>query len=74
MGSHEWPALYLPDRITEADWNQMIAVLQAMKPGIVTVEAAASSAHGRGDANDATVQTSSGDESDDQADLDRTGQ
>jgi hypothetical protein len=35
MGSDQWPTLYLPSRISEADWNQMIAVLQAMKPGIV---------------------------------------
>jgi hypothetical protein len=34
-GSDQWPTLYLPRRISEADWNQMIAVLQAMKPGIV---------------------------------------
>lgn len=33
--SEQWPTLYLPGRITEADWVQMIAVLQAMKPGIV---------------------------------------
>jgi hypothetical protein len=38
MGSDQWPTLYLPRRLSEADWNQMIAVLQAMKPGIVAAE------------------------------------
>lgn len=57
MGSDEWPVLYLPGRITEADWNQMIAVLQAMKPGIVAVEAPAGVAQSTGQAFDATVTT-----------------
>jgi hypothetical protein len=37
-GSDKWPSLHLPARITSADWDQMIAVLQAMKPGIVARE------------------------------------
>jgi hypothetical protein len=64
-GSDQWPTLYLPGRITEDDWNQMILVLQAMKPGIVAREAAAETAHGTGQAHDATVQITRGEENDD---------
>lgn len=55
MGSDEWPTLYLPGRITEADWNQMIAVLQAMKPGIVAKDVSPEPAAATGQAYDATV-------------------
>lgn len=36
LSSNEWPVLTLPETITEADWDQMLAVLLAMKPGIVS--------------------------------------
>lgn len=55
MGSDQWPTLYLPGRITEADWTQMMAVLEAMKPGIVAAEAIASSAQEVGQARAATA-------------------
>jgi hypothetical protein len=35
LSSPDWPVLSLPTRITEADWDQMLSVLMAMKPGIV---------------------------------------
>lgn len=35
LSTTEWPVLLLPGRITEADWNQMLAILEAMKPGII---------------------------------------
>jgi hypothetical protein len=47
--SDQWPTLYLPGRITEADWTQMIAVLQAMKPGIVAREETSPSTQERHD-------------------------
>ncbi len=34
----QWPALVLPKRLDEASWNQMLAVLTAMKVGIVAEE------------------------------------
>lgn len=58
-GSDQWPTLYLPGRISEADWTQMIAVLQAMKPGIVAVAASAQVATGTGQAMEATVRIDS---------------
>lgn len=33
---NEWAALQVPIPLTEEKWGQMIAVLNAMKPGIVT--------------------------------------
>ena len=32
---HGWPVLMLPHQITPEDWNQMMDILAAMKPGIV---------------------------------------
>lgn len=63
-GSDQWPTLHLPGRISEADWQQMIAVLQAMKPGIVAVEAVAAIAQGTGQAFDATVKTTNSEDDD----------
>ncbi len=31
-----WPILMVPERMTESAWTQMLAVLNAMKPGIVS--------------------------------------
>jgi hypothetical protein len=63
-GSDQWPTLYLPSRISEADWTQMIAVLQAMKPGIVATEAVAGTAQGTGRAYDPTVEITNGEKDD----------
>lgn len=34
-GTDQWPMLVVPKRMTEAAWNQMVTVLEAMKPGIL---------------------------------------
>lgn len=38
VGSNEWVALQLPTPMSEEAWNQMMAVLAAMKPGLIKHE------------------------------------
>lgn len=35
VGSNQWVALQLPVPMPERAWNQMVAVLTAMKPGLI---------------------------------------
>jgi hypothetical protein len=52
-----WPSLHLSGRLSESDWQQMLLLLNAMKPAIVATEvkAYAEPATGVGQAHDATV-------------------
>jgi hypothetical protein len=52
-----WPSLHLSDRLSESDWQQMLSLLNAMKPAIVASETKVypESATGVGQAHDATV-------------------
>lgn len=54
-----WPTLTLPDQLTEAEWNSMLAVLAAMSVGLVKqdVRAEAEVATGSGEAHDAVIKT-----------------
>ena len=35
LGGNEWVAIQISTPITEAAWAQMLAVLEAMKPGLI---------------------------------------
>lgn len=56
-GPDRWPSLHLPDRLSNADWELMLKVLDAMRPGIVVseVKTPVETASGAGQAFDATV-------------------
>lgn len=57
-GPDRWPTLHLPDRLSESDWNLMLVVLGAMKPGIVLSQGTGH-ASGVGQAFDATAEATS---------------
>jgi hypothetical protein len=38
LSPEDWAVLHVPQRMTEREWDQMMMVLNAMKPGIITEE------------------------------------